>query len=161
MKTTVRDATPGDAAAVHLLMQGLAEYEGEEDAVEVTPEVLRDQMASRHPPFECLLAEREGRPVGLALHYPYYSTWKGRPGIHLAVLFVVEAERRRRVGTALLGRLAAIAIERGCWSLEFAALNSNDTAAAFYDRLGATATSDSTLYRITDEALDELAKAEW
>ena len=157
MKTTIRVATPGDAAAVHHLIRGLAEYEGEEDAVEVTPDVLRDQMAWRQPPFECLLAEREGRPAGIALHYPYYSTWQGRPGIHLAVLFVVEEERRRGVGTALLGRLAAIAVERECGSLEFASLDSNDTAAAFYDRLGASTTSDSTLYRITDQALDTLA----
>src|SRR5436190_28851 len=98
MKTTIRVATPGDAAAVHLLIRGLAEYEGDNDAVEVTPDVLRDQMAWREPPFECLLAERNGRPVGLALFYQYYSTWQGRPGIHLAALFVVEEERRRRVG---------------------------------------------------------------
>jgi len=156
----IRVATPGDAAAVHLLIRGLAEYEGEQDVVKVTPEVLRDQLALWQPPFECLLAEREGRPLGLALYYPYYSTWQGRPGIHLAVLFVVEEERRLGVGMALLGRLAAIAVERECGSLEFAALNSNDTAAAFYGRLGATATSDSTLYRITDEALDSLATTE-
>ena len=58
MKTTIRFATPEDAAAVHLLIRGLAEYEGDEEAVEVTPDVLRDQIASRQPPFECLLAER-------------------------------------------------------------------------------------------------------
>jgi len=160
MQTTIRVATPEDAAAVHLLMRGLAEYEAEADDLEVTPDVLRDQMAWRQPPFECLLAERNGRPVGLALFYPYYSTWQGRPGIHLAVLFVVEDERRRGVGTALLGRLAAIAVERECGALEFAALNSNDAAAAFYDRLGARAAPDSTLYRIADEALEQLAATE-
>src|SRR5947208_1842370 len=100
MKTTIRVATPEDAAAVHLLIRGLAEYEGEEGAVEVTPDVLRDQMAWRRPPFECLLAERDGRPVGLALFYPSYSTWRGRPGIHLGALFVVEEARHRGVGTA-------------------------------------------------------------
>jgi GNAT superfamily N-acetyltransferase len=157
MKTVIRLATPGDAAAVHLLIRGLAEYSGEEDALEVTPDVLRDQMAWRQPPFECLLAEREGRPVGLALFYQYYSTWQGRPGIHLAVLFVVEEERRHRVGTALLARVAAIAVERECRALEFAALNWNDAAATFYDRLGARATADSTLYQIADEALERLA----
>src|SRR5437762_8391177 len=78
MKTTIRVATPGDAAAVHLLIRGLAEYEGDNDAVEVTPDVLRDQMAWRQPPFECLLAERNGRPVGVALFYQYYSTWQGK-----------------------------------------------------------------------------------
>ena len=160
MKTTIRVATPEDATAVHLLIRGLAEYEGEADAVEVTPDALRDQMAWRQPPFECLLAERHGRPVGIALFYPYYSTWQGKPGIHLAVLFVVEAERRSGVGTALLERLAAIAIERECRALEFAALNSNEAAAAFYDRLGATATPDSTLYRFADEALENLATTE-
>jgi GNAT superfamily N-acetyltransferase len=160
MKTVIRVATPGDAAAVHLLIRGLAEYEGEEDALEVTPDVLRDQMAWRQPPFECLLAERDGRPVGLALFYQYYLTWQGRPGIHLAVLFVVEEERRHGVGTALLARVAAIAVERECRALEFAALNWNDAAATFYDRLGAKATSDSTLYQIADEALQRLAATE-
>jgi GNAT superfamily N-acetyltransferase len=159
VKTTIRVATPTDAGAVHLLIRGLAEYEGEEDAVEVTPDVLRDQMAWRQPPFECLLAERGGRPVGLALFYPSYLTWRGRPGIHLGALFVVEEERRHGVGTALLERLAAIAVERGCAALEFAALNWNHAAATLYDRLGARATSDSTLYRIADEALEKLAVA--
>ena len=157
MKTTIRGATPEDAGAVHAMLRGLAEHEGDQDVVKVTPEVLRDQMSSRQPPFECLLAEREDRPLGLALFYPYYSTWEGRPGIHLAALFVVEQERRGGVGTALLRRLAAIALERGCRSLEFAALDSNDAAAAFYDRLGARGSSDSTLYLITDQALDRLA----
>lgn len=128
--------------------------------MDVTPDVLRDQMAWRQPPFECLLAERAGRPVGFALFYPSYLTWRGRPGIHLGALFVVEEERRRGVGTALLERLAAIAVERGCGALEFAALTWNDAAATLYDRLGARATSDSTLYRIADEALEKLAVAE-
>jgi GNAT superfamily N-acetyltransferase len=160
METTIRVATPGDAAAVHLMIRGLAGHEGEADAVVVTPEVLADQMAWRQPPFECLLAERNGRPVGLSLFYPYYWTWQGDPGIHLAALFVVEGERRSGVGTALLERLAAIAVERGCGALEFAALNSNEMAAAFSDRLGASGTSDSTLYLIAGEALERLATTE-
>src|SRR5690242_18682694 len=110
MKTTIRGATPEDAEVIHVLLRGLAGHEGDPDVVKVTPEVLRGQMASRQPPFECLVAEREGRPLGVALYYPYYSTWEGRPGIHLAALFVVEEERRRGVGTALLERLAAIAV---------------------------------------------------
>jgi GNAT superfamily N-acetyltransferase len=160
MTTTIRVATSEDAAAVHDLMRGLAAHEGDADAVAVTPEVLRDQMGWPRPPFECLLAERNGRPVGLALFYQYYSTWQGRPGIHLAVLFVVDEERRTGIGTALFERLAAIAIERGSDALEFAALQSNESAASFYDRLGASAMPDSTLYRIDDEALERLATTE-
>jgi GNAT superfamily N-acetyltransferase len=160
VETTIRVARSEDAAAVHLLIRGLAEYEGEEGAVQVTPDVLRAQMARRQPPFECLLAERAGRPVGLALFYPSYSTWQGRPGIHVGALFVVEEERRSGVGTALFERLAAIAVERECGMLEFVALKWNDAAATLYDRLGATAASDSTLYRIADEALERLAAAD-
>jgi GNAT superfamily N-acetyltransferase len=159
MTTTIRVATPRDAAAVHLLIRGLAAYEGEEEALEVTPHTLREQMAWPQPPFECLIAERNGRPVGLALFYPYYSTWQGRPGMHLAAIFVVEDERRSGVGTGLFERLAAIAVQRDYGALEFAALNWNDPASTFYGRLGARATSDSTLYRIAGEALEELAKA--
>ena len=161
MKTTIRVAASGDAAAVHLLLRGLAEYEGAEEVLEVTTDVLRDQMARQEPPFECLHAERHGRPVGLGLFYPYYSTWEGRPGIHLAAIFVVEDERRNGVGTALFERLAAIALEReGGGALEFAALNWNDAASTFFNRLGARATADSTLYRIAGEALEKLAESE-
>ena len=68
----IRPATPDDAAVIFDFIRALVEYEREPDAVVTRPEVLREQLGQARPPFECLLCEVEGRPVGFALFFP---TW--------------------------------------------------------------------------------------
>jgi GNAT superfamily N-acetyltransferase len=145
---TIRFATSRDAETVLRFIKGLAEYEREASAVEVTADSLREQMESRDPPFECLLAEYESLAVGFALFYRTYSTWRGRPGIYLEDLFVVEEHRGRGVGEALVRRLGEIVIERGWARMEWAVLNWNTTAQAFYRGLGARPLSDWTTWRL-------------
>ena len=90
MGLSIRFATARDAEVIVGFVRGLAEYEREPEAVEVTPGILRAQMESADPPFECLLAEEDGAGVGFALFYRNYSTWRGRPGLFLEDLFVPE-----------------------------------------------------------------------
>jgi GNAT superfamily N-acetyltransferase len=158
MSLTIRPAGPDDAATVHRFILGLAVYEREPGAVRVTPEELRVQLAGADPPFECLLAEADGVPVGFALFFHTYSTWRGCRSLHLEDLFVLEEHRRRGVGRALIARLAALARERGCARLEFAVLDWNAPAIAFYQALGAESLGDWTTYRLSDAALDALAR---
>jgi GNAT superfamily N-acetyltransferase len=122
----------------------------------VTVERLRDQLASERPPFECVLAERDGVPVGFALFFPTYSTWEGRPGIYLEDLYVVEEERGRGTGQALIRRVAEHAVERECGRLELAVLDWNAPAIGFYERHGGIPMSDWIVYRFAGEALREL-----
>jgi GNAT superfamily N-acetyltransferase len=138
---------------------GLAEYEHEPGAVEVTPAILRAQMESPRPPFECLLAEVDGTPVGFALFFENYSTWRGRPGLWLEDIFVLPEHRRSGAGRALLARVAALAVERGCARIDFAVLGWNTPAIAFYESLGAKALDEWRLFRLTDAALDALPTA--
>ncbi|MEM1418082.1 MAG: GNAT family N-acetyltransferase, partial [Myxococcota bacterium] len=92
----LRDAVPGDGAAIHALVHALATYEREPDAVEATPEGYDQQLAAEVPPFACVLAELPGiGAVGFALTFRTYSTWKGRPGTWLEDFFVVPAARGR------------------------------------------------------------------
>jgi GNAT superfamily N-acetyltransferase len=154
---TIRTATPADAEHVHAFIVELAIYEREPDAVEVTPEVLRDQLAAARPPFECLIAEDGGEPVGMALFFANYSTWRGRPGIHLEDLYVRPAFRGRGYGRALLQRLAALAVERGWARLEWAVLDWNAPAIAFYEALGAEPLGEWTTWRLDHGALARLA----
>lgn len=157
MTCDIRPAGPEDAETIHAFIVGLAVYERAPGAVEVTPAELRAQLASSSPPFECLLAFEGTRAVGFALFFTTYSTWRGRTGIHLEDLFVPEPDRRRGVGSALLGRLAGIAIERGCARLEWAVLDWNTPAIDFYRRLGAEAMDEWTTHRLTGPALAALA----
>ncbi len=156
---TIRTAGPEDATTIHEFIRALAAYEREPGAVLVTPAMLREQLAGSRPPFECLLAEIAGRPVGFAVFFATYSTWRGVEGIHLEDLFVVEAERRHGVGRALVARVARIARERGCARLEWAVLDWNAPAIAFYRRLGGEALDAWTTWRLADAALDALAVA--
>jgi GNAT superfamily N-acetyltransferase len=66
--------------------------------------------------------------------------------------------RGQGYGKALLARLAAIAVERGCGRLEWAVLNWNTPSIEFYESMGADAKSDWTVYRLTGDALQALGR---
>jgi GNAT superfamily N-acetyltransferase len=158
----IRFATPGDAALLHRFICELAEYEREPAAVKVTVDGLRAQLSQPRPPFECFIAERvDGDPapqaLGFALFFTSYSTWRGRPGLYLEDLYVPPVHRGAGVGRALLAALARLAHERGCARLEWAVLDWNTPAIGFYERLGAVAMSEWTVYRLHDDALERLA----
>ncbi len=158
MGLSIRFATARDAEVIVGFVRGLAEYEREPEAVEVTPGILRTQMESSNPPFECLLAEEDGAGVGFALFYRNYSTWRGRPGLFLEDLFVPEQYRRKGIGSALLARLAAIAVERGYGRMEWSVLNWNKPAQDFYRTLGATPMDQWTIWRVSAGTLDDACR---
>ncbi|MBZ5714533.1 GNAT family N-acetyltransferase [Nannocystis pusilla] len=160
MLARLRAAGPADAADIFRLIVDLATYEREPDAVVVTVDELRAQLAAERPPFECLLAEDDdGAVVGFALYFHNYSTWRGRPGLYLEDLFVEPSRRGRGIGKQLLVRLAQLAVERGCARMEWAVLDWNTPAIGFYERLGARAVSEWTIFRLTGQELLNLAQS--
>ncbi len=154
----IRFATAQDAELIVRFVRGLAEYEREPEAVEVTPEVLRGQMESPDPPFECLIAEHDGVVAGFALFFRNYSTWRSRPGLFLEDLFVAQAYRRKGIGRGLLQRLAAISVERGYGRMEWSVLDWNTPAHEFYRALGALPMDQWTIWRLGGVALDRSAR---
>lgn len=150
LSLVIRDAVADDAAVILRFIQELAAYEREPHAVETTLEVLRAQLLSPRPPFECLIAEAAGEAVGFALFFPSYSTWRGRPGLYLEDLYVTPGRRREGVGRALFAHIAALATARGYGRIEWAVLDWNQPAIDFYRRLGATPMSEWTTFRLND-----------
>lgn len=160
MSTTfeIRSAGPEDAPVIHRFIEGLAEYDHELKSVESTPEILRRQLESSPRPFECFIAEIGGDPVGFAVYYHSYSTWKGRKGIYLDDIFVWPAFRRRGVGRALFQRVAQVAVAEGCGRLEWAVLDWNTPAMEFYADFGAQAMKEWRVYRLSDADLAEAGR---
>jgi len=158
MGLSIRFATAQDAEVIVGFIRELADYEREPEAVEVTAAILRAQMESDDPPFECLIAELEGAAAGFALFFRNYSTWRGRPGLFLEDLFVPERHRRRGIGRALLARLAALSVERGYGRMEWSVLDWNKPAQDFYRSLGATPMDEWTIWRLSAGALDRAAR---
>ncbi|RKP56472.1 GNAT family N-acetyltransferase [Pararobbsia silviterrae] len=155
---SIRFARADDARAIHGLIAELADFERLTDLLVATPESLRDALAGDTPRVECLVAERDGVVVAYALFFHNYSTFLGRRGLYLEDLYVSPAARRAGLATALLRKLAAIAVERRCARFEWTVLDWNTAAIAFYESLGATVLPDWRVVRMTGDALTAFAQ---
>ena len=152
----IRTATAADAETILQFVRALAEYARQPEAVQVDAKTLRAQLEAAQPPFECLLAEIDGLPVGFALFFHSYSTWRGKRGVWLEDLYVLPDARGRGVGAALLGSVARIAHERDCARLEWSVLDWNEPAIRFYRKLGADVLGELRICRLTDTGLAQL-----
>lgn len=153
----IRDATPRDVGAMLGLMQELAEYEKLTHLFVATEATLSDALFGARPAVEALVAEHEGRVVGYALFFHNFSTFLSRRGLYLEDLYVQPALRGSGMGTALLRRVATIAVERQCGRFEWSVLDWNQSAIDFYTKMGATVMPDWRIVRVTDDALARLA----
>ena len=164
MTALVRRAGPEDLDALHRLVIGLADYEKLAHQVVSTPDDFRRALFGPSTSVEALLLWPDegaaGEPAAFALYFHNFSTFLGRRGLYLEDLFVEPAHRGNGYGKALLIHLARIAVERGCGRFEWAVLDWNVDAQAFYQSLGAIVMPDWRITRVTGEALDALARRE-
>ncbi|WP_293881952.1 GNAT family N-acetyltransferase [Sphingomonas sp.] len=158
MTVTIRPAGPSDLDAIIAFIRALADYEKLADEVRLDRATLDRHLFGARPMAEVLIAEIDAQPVGFALFFHNFSTFEGRPGIYLEDLFVDPAARGAGAGRALLSRLAALAVERGCARLEWSVLDWNEPAIRFYKSLGATPMDGWTINRVAGFALSELAR---
>jgi len=153
----LRPADPADLGAVVALIGELAAFERLTHLLQVTPEALHPHLFGERPVAECLVAEvdRDGGAavVGFALFFTNFSTFLGKPGLYLEDLYVQPAVRGRGIGRALLERLGALAVARGCGRFEWSVLDWNADAIRFYEKMGAAVLPDWRICRVTGEAL--------
>ena len=107
----IRKAEREDAEVMMALIQELAVYEKEPEAVTVSMEEFIDSGFGDRPVWGAFLAEKEGVVIGMALYYIRYSTWKGRR-LYLEDLIVTESERGNGIGKQLLDTIIAYAKEK-------------------------------------------------
>ena len=157
MALTFRTATEADTGLILQFIRALAEYEKMLDLVVADEELLADQLF-RKKNAEVIFAVEEGKEVGFALYFHNFSTFLGRSGLYLEDLFVCPEYRGKGYGKAILKRLAAIAVERGCGRLEWSCLDWNKPSIDFYLALGATPMDEWTTYRLTGDTLTRFAE---
>lgn len=154
----LRPAVESDLDTIIELIQALAEYEREPEAVVLERDELRLHLFGPRPYAEVIIAETPaGVSAGFALFFHNFSTWAGKPGIYLEDLFVRPELRGHGYGKALLSELARLAVERGCARLEWAVLDWNEPSIQFYKALGAVSMDEWTTYRVAGPALSALA----
>lgn len=155
----IRPAVEADVPLILRYIEELAVYEKLRHEVAATETALREHLFCDKPYAEVLLAEYQGDPAGFALYFHNFSTFLAKPGVYLEDLYVPEHYRGKGIGKALLVRLAQIAKERRCGRLEWWVLDWNEPAIRFYKSIGAEPMSDWTVFRLTGEALENLARS--
>ena len=155
----IRPATRADLDLVIALILELADYEQSRDKVRIDRDGFARQVFDEHA-AAALLAfdDATGEAVGLALYFFNFSTWTGGRGLYLEDLFVRPAHRGRGYGRAFFRELARIALAHDCGRIEWAVLDWNEPAMAFYRKLGATAMTQWTVHRLAGQPLRELAE---
>jgi GNAT superfamily N-acetyltransferase len=153
----IRRATRDDVPDVHAMIAALARYEELSHLCVATEEDLADALFGPRPAAEALIARSGAEPAGFALFLHTYSTFLGRRSLWLEDLFVQPAHRRKGCAKALLQALAGLAVERDCGRFEWAVLDWNAQAIAFYRGLGATVLPDWRIVRVVGPALSALA----
>ncbi len=154
----LRPATIDDVPLILQFIRALAEYERMLDDVVATEDMLRETLFGVRPAAEVILCFEGELPAGFALFFHNYSTFRGRPGIYLEDLYVRPEFRGRGYGKLLLATLARLCVERNCARLEWSVLDWNTPSIDFYKSLGAVPMDEWTVYRLTGEQLEQLAK---
>ena len=151
-------ATKKDIPLIRELILELAEYErAEPGEAPVTEKDLDETLFGKRPAAEVLIAYLGSEPAGFALFFHNYSTWLGKRGIYLEDLFVRPAARKNGVGFALLRALARLAVDRDCGRLDWSVLTWNELAISFYRQIGAKSMDDWMSFRLTGDALRQMA----
>jgi GNAT superfamily N-acetyltransferase len=152
---TIRAVTEEDVETLFGLILELAAYENLGEEVSGDAELLARSLFVEGT-AEALLAELDGEAVGYAIFCGSFSTFECRGGIWIEDIFVRPESRGSGIGRALFEQVATLAVERSFPRVEWAALNWNDLALGFYDRLGARRLDEWQMLRLEGEALRRL-----
>ena len=155
---SIRPATIADTEEILAMIYELALYEKAPDEAKATREQIIDTFFCKDPKVFCEIVEVDGAVAGLAIWFLNYSTWQGKHGIYLEDLFIRPEFRGAGYGKALLKHLASICDDRGYGRFQWWVLDWNEPAIEFYKSLGAVAMDEWTVYRVSEEALTNLAQ---
>ena len=152
MGVIIRKGELKDASGIFSLINELAKFENEPDAVEVTIEDIKNDGFSDYPKFEVFVAELNEELIGMALFYYRYSTWKGKT-LHLEDLIVRETARGKGIGKLLYNEVLKYAHQQKLKRVEWAVLNWNTPAVNFYENSGAVVFDDWRVVQMSQEQL--------
>ena len=153
----IRRATAEDSALILGFITELAIYEEAESEVIATESDIKHSLFGSDSTTKALICNIDNKPAGFAVYFFNYSTWLGKHGLYLEDLYVSPEHRGTGAGKALLKRLAKIALSKNCGRFEWSVLDWNEPAIGFYKSIGAKPQDEWVGYRLTGQALEELA----
>jgi ribosomal protein S18 acetylase RimI-like enzyme len=157
MELIIREVKPNDVRALVRLVREFAAYENLSDLCAVTNEKLSGTMFGKQGFVRGLIALDGEMPIGYALFYPSFSSFRCQPGLYLEDIYISAEYRDRGIGEKLIRGIARLASEDGFERIDFMVLDWNTAAIDFYFHLGAVRDEDERHFKFTDAAFQNLA----
>lgn len=154
MSLLIRACEPDDISEVLGLVKELARYERAANEVEVSEQEMLEAGFGEKPQFNCIVAELNGKIIGMAITYIKYSTWKGSC-LFLEDIIVNENYRRMGVGEALFKQVVANAKNKKVRRLEWQVLEWNQPAINFYKKHSTLFDAEWINCKLTNKELTE------
>jgi ribosomal protein S18 acetylase RimI-like enzyme len=158
MNFQISKASKDDVASIVAMIREFAAFENLSDFCEVTEDSLADAMFSANSRVEGLIAFDDDAPIGYALFYENFATFRGQRGFYLEDLYVKTEYRGHGFGEAFLRKLAQIGKSRNFRRIDFLVLDWNEPAIKFYKKLGAVVDNEERHFKLTDAAFEKLSE---
>lgn len=149
-RLSIREAKPIETPIVLDFIKKIAHYEHLSDRVEATEALLHKALFVDRV-CGVVLAFLGNEPIGFALYYYNFSTFKAKRGLYLEDIFICENYRGKGYGKALMGHLLMKAEKEKLGRMEWNCLRWNQKAIDFYHSLGATALTEWVTFRMEDD----------
>jgi GNAT superfamily N-acetyltransferase len=135
--TTIRQATPADAALVAPLFDAYRQFYGKPADPDLALRFIGDRLANGDSTIFAAI-DGAGEALGFTQLYPSFSSVSAARIYVLNDLYVAAAARGTGVGRALLDAAAAFGREQGALRLTLSTARTNTTAQALYAAHGWT-----------------------
>ncbi len=157
MPIQIKKATLENVPNIIALLREFAEYENLSEFVEITEERLEIALFGEGKTAEAIVAFDDETPIGYAIFFPNFATFRGQRGFYLEDIFITKSFRKKGVGEMMLKFIAKLGKERGFERIDFLVLEWNTPAVEFYKKLGAVRDEEERHFKFTDEAFQKLA----
>jgi ribosomal protein S18 acetylase RimI-like enzyme len=154
----IREAAPEDAQVIRDMIAALARETGRPDIEVLSVDEVRLHGFGPHPDFRALIAGYKGAPVGLAVYFSEFSTWRGRRGVYIQDIYVTPDQQGAGVGRRLINAVLKRARNDGAVYLRLAADRSNAAAIRFYKRIGFREAREDRIFVLEGEPFEGLTE---
>jgi GNAT superfamily N-acetyltransferase len=156
---SIRIAWSDDAALIHEMLKRLAESIGAEQKMHSTVEDIVAALSGETPAIRVLVAEHDNEPLGVAVFFLTFSTWRGSHGVYLQDIYVAEDVREVGLGRRLIEQVVEWAKAQGADHLRLSVDRDNKAARSFYENLGLSYRDDEMIYTIIGDAFNSMSAA--
>lgn len=151
----IRLLRPEDHRALAVLM---VEMQGHYNVPCPSPDEIIAGLAALPAGVDILIAVKGDAVLGFASACNLYPGPGLKAGFFLKEIYVADAARGSGLGRKLMTALAELALERGHRRIDWTADADDAALLSFYEALGAVAYPQKVFYRLTGDALADLAR---